>query len=92
MFKSKTKGTRTIGEATNIGGYFFWHVKSLLWFLLIRTKLKLGLTITTKVGFFYFIFKTKPRTWGSTYLCVEPKLEPKYMSLKKKVIRVQINW
>jgi hypothetical protein len=92
MLRTKTKGTLKIGEPTNIGGYFFWHVKSSLWFLLIRTKLKLGLTITTKVGIFILFFKTKPKTWGSTYLCVEQKLEPKYMSLKKKVIRVQINW
>jgi hypothetical protein len=92
MLRTIIKGNPRIGEPTNIGGYFFWHVKSLLWFLLIKTKLKLGLTITTKVGILFYFFKTKPKTWDSTYLCIEQKIEPKYMSLKEKVIRIKINW
>jgi hypothetical protein len=62
MLRTIIKGNPRIGEPTNIGGYFFWHVKSLLWFLLIKTKLKLGLTITTKVGIFFIVFlKPKPK-------------------------------
>jgi hypothetical protein len=81
-----------LGNQPTLVGSFFWHVKSLLWFLLIRTKLKLGLTITTKVGIFILFFKNQTQTWDFTYLCVEQRLEPKYMSLKEKVIRITTKW
>ncbi len=93
MLRTIIKGNPRIGEPTNIGGYFSWHVKSLLWFLLIKTKLKTWSNNHNQSwNFFYCFFKTKAKTWDSTYLCIEQKIEPKYMSLKEKVIRIKINW